>query len=362
VLSQPLGFEMAEVVTMRIAAPEVRYPTRDVTLSFFTQLLDDIRAQPVVRAAGVASTLPLGGNTGSTLTIQGREQIPVAMRPTVGWQWASPGFFNAMGMPILRGRDFSPDDRASNQHVTIINETLARLHFVSEDPIGKRVYFGAVGPKGPSEWHEVIGVVGDVRHRRIDAAPDPRAYDLFGQHWGRTVSLAIRTSESPLHVAGLVRRLLAERDRRLAVFAIRTTADLVSDAVAMRRLLLWIVSGFAVAGLTIALIGLYGTLSYIVAQRTREVGVRVALGATRGEIRRLVVHSGLRMVAMGLLLGVMATSALWQVVDAQLFGLTYLNTAALAAAAVVLMAAALIACLAPAAHAVRINPVDALRE
>ncbi len=300
VLAQPLGFETSDVVTMRIAVPESRYPAREDTERFYTELLDSLRAQRSVESAGVVSNLPFAGNTGSTLSIQGREEVPLAMRPTVGWNWASPGYFTAMGMPIVRGREFTAADVARAPHVTVINETLARLHFGGEDPIGKRVYFGGFGPGGPPEWHEVIGVVGDVRHRRLDAEPDARAYDLFGQHWGRTVSLTIRTADSPLQTAGLVRQLLARRDPRLAVFSIQTTADLVSQAVATRRLLLWLVALFASVGLAVTLIGLYGTVSYIVAERTREVGVRLALGATTNQIRRMVLGRGLQLVAVGL--------------------------------------------------------------
>jgi putative ABC transport system permease protein len=207
----------------------------------------------------------------------------------------------------------------------------------------------------------VIGIVGDVRHRGLDAEPDARAYDLFGQHWGRTISLAVRSSDSPLQVAGVVRQLIAERDPRLAVFAIRTTSDLVSDATAVRRMLLWLVTGFAFAGLAIALVGLYGTLSHIVTQRTREVGVRVALGATRAQISRLIVGRGLQMVVWGLGSGLLCAFALRRVIDAQLFGITTMNAPALATAAGALLATALVASLAPAARAMRVNPADALR-
>jgi predicted permease len=361
VLRQPLGFETTDVITMRITVPESRYPQRDDTVRFYTDLLDDLRADPSVRSAGVVSTLPLAGNTGSTLSIQGRDDVPLAMRPTVGWHWTSPGYFSSIGMPILQGRDFAAADVTRAPHVTVINETLARLYFPGESPIGRRVYFGGFGPGGPPEWHEVIGVVGDVRHRRLDAEPDARAYDLFGQHWGRTVSLAVRTTESPMQTANLVRELLASRDPRLAVFAIRTTADLVSAAVAMRRLLFWLVLVFAIVGLALAVIGLYGTVSYMVVERTREVGVRLALGATGAQIQRMVMAGGLRLVATGLGLGLVVTFALRKAIETQLFGVTAMNIPALAIAATALIVAAALACLAPAWRAMGINPVDALR-
>ena len=361
VLTQPLGFETQNVVTMRIAVPESRYVSRDDTVRFYTELLDTLRAQPMVDSAGVVSILPLAGNTGSTLSIQGREDTPLALRPAVGWHWTSPGYFASIGIPIIAGRDFTADDVRRRAHVTVINEALARRHFPGEDPIGKRVYFGGFGPGGPPEWHEVIGIVGDVRHRGLEAEPDARAYDLFGQHWGRTISLAIRTSNSPVQVAAVVRQLLGERDPRLAVFAISTTADLVQRAVATRRLLLWMVTGFAFISVVIALIGLYGAVAYMVAQRTKEVGVRLALGATTPQIRWMVLGRGLQLVAGGVVCGLIGTFALRRSIDAQLFGITTMNPPALTASASALLVAAALACLAPAWRATRIDPVEALR-
>lgn len=361
VLSQPLGFEAHDVVTMRVAVPESRYTNRDETVGFYTEVLDTLREHPAVRSAGVVSVLPLAGNTGSTLTIQGREETPLALRPTIGWHWASPGYFAAMGIPIIRGRDFRSDDVGRTTHVTVINATLARLHFAGEDPIGKRVYFGGFGPGGPPEWHEVIGIVGDVRHRQLDAEPDARAYDLFGQHWGRTISLAVRTSDRPLQVAGLVRSVLAERDPRLAVFSIRTTADLITAAVATRRILLWVVGTLATVGLIVSLIGLYGTVAYMVAHRTRELGVRLALGATPPQIWRIVMTRGLQLVAAGIVIGIAAAFVFGRAIEAQLFGIPAANMPTLAGAAGALITAAGVACLAPALRATQVNPVDSLR-
>jgi predicted permease len=361
VLAQPLGFEAHDVVTMRVAVPESRYTTRDDTVSFYSEVLDTLRAHPAVRSAGVVSVLPLAGNTGSTLTIEGRDETPLALRPTIGWHWASPGYFAAMGIPIIRGRDFRSDDVGRSPHVTVINAAMARLHFAGEDPIGKRVYFGGFGPGGPPEWHEVIGIVGDVRHRQLDAEPDARAYDLFGQHWGRTISLAVRTSDSPLQVAGLVRSVLAERDPRLAVFSIRTTADLVTNAVATRKVLLWVVGTLATVGLIVSLIGLYGTIAYMVAQRTRELGVRLALGATSRQIWGMVMRRGLQLVAAGIVIGVAAAFVFGRAIEAQLFGVPAANVPALAGAAGGLILAAAAACTAPALRATRVNPVDSLR-
>jgi predicted permease len=360
-LAQPLGFETRNVVTLRMSVPDVRYRNRDETLQFFTRLLEDLRAHPAVQSAGVASNLPLAGNTGSTLTIQGREEVALALRPTVGWNWASPGYFEAIGMAIVRGRTFTDADRTGATHVTVINETLARQHFPNDDPIGRRVYFGGFGPGGPPEWHEIIGVVGDVRHRQLDAPPDARAYDLFGQHWGRTVSLVVRTADAPLQIAGLVRRLVSARDPQLAIFSVQTTADLVSRATAMRRLLLALVTLFAAIGLAVALVGLYGTIAYSVVQRTRELGVRLALGATAANIRRLVLTRGIAIAAFGITIGLTGLLAMRRTVEEQLAGLPATHAPSLAMAAGTLLVAATLACVVPAIRAARVNPADTLR-
>lgn len=360
VLALPSGFDSG-VATMRISVPSTRYPTREATTRFFTDLVDEIKQQAGVEDAGIVQLLPLTGNIGSTMTVQGHEDVPMTARPEVGWQWADPGYFDAMGIPIRRGRGFSAADVAANPHVTVINETLARLHFGTDDPLGKRVYFGGIPATGVPEWHEVIGVVGDVRHRSLEREPDARAYDLFGQHWGRTVTLALRTTQPPALAAARVRSLLASRDPRLAVSAVQSTDDLVTNATTARRLLLWLVGGFAAAGFLVAMLGVYGIVACLVAERQREIGVRVALGATSASIHRLVMTHGLRLVLAGLIIGVAGAIALRRGIEAQLFNISPTNVPALTAVAIALLAAAAIPCFIVSRRATRLDPVRALR-
>ncbi len=360
VLSMPLGFDTA-VATMRLSIPTTTYPNVGVVTRFYTDLLDELRQQPGIEAAGFVSTLPLSGNSGSSLTIQGREDIPVADRPGIGWQWADPGYFDAMGIHLIRGRLFTGADLENQAHVTVVNETLARQNFGNDDPIGRRVYFGPIPSTGVPEWHEIIGVVGDVRHRSIEGEPDARAYDLFGQHWGRTVSLAVRSASGPAQVATTVRALLARRDPTAPVFAVRTTGEIVSTAVVSRRLLLWLVAAFAIAGFGVATLGVYGIVACLVAERQREIGVRVALGATPANIHRLVIGYGLRLVAAGLVFGAAGAIALRRGIESQLFGVSATNLPALIGVAVTLAIAAAVPCLIVSKRATRIDPVRALR-
>jgi putative ABC transport system permease protein len=359
-LSTPSGFD-AGVVTMRVSVPAPRYPTRAATARFFTGFVDELAGQGGIQKAGFVSILPLAGNASTMLTVQGREYIAMAERPEVGWQWASPGYFEAMGIPVLRGRGFTSTDLAASTHVTLINETMARLHFGGEDPLGKRVYFGGFPSTGVPEWHEIIGVVGDVRHRSLEAEPDARGYDLFGQHWGRTISLALRTTESLAAAATTVRAVLSRHDPRLAVFAVRSTDDIVNDAVSRRRLLLWLASVFALAGFGVAMLGVYGIVACLVAERQREIGVRVALGATAADIHGLVLSHGLKLVAAGLIAGVIGAVALRRAIESQLFGIEATSIPALAAVAVALLIAAAMPCVVVSRRAVRLDPVRSLR-
>ena len=359
-LATPSGFD-AGVVTMRVSVPTARYPTREATARFFTGLVDELMGQGGIQKAGFVSQLPLTGSSGSTMTVQGREHVAMTERPEVGWQWASPGYFDAMGIPLLRGRGFTSADLAGSTHVTLINETLARLHFGDEDPIGKRVYFGGYPSTGVPEWHEIVGVVGDVRHRALEAEPDARAYDLFGQHWGRTISLALRTNASTPAAATTVRSVLSRHDPRLAVFAVRSTDDIIDTAVSARRLLLWLAGVFAIAGFGVAMLGVYGIVACLVAERQREIGVRMALGATTAHVHRLVISHGLKLVAIGLIGGLAGAVALRTAIESLLFGIEATNPLALSAVALALLIAAAVPCLVVSRRATRLDPVRALR-
>ena len=359
-LATPSGFD-AGVVTMRVSVPAARYPTQDSTARFFNGFVEELAGQGGIQNAGFVSTLPLTGSAGSTLTVQGREDIAMAERPEVGWQWASPGYFDAMGIPLVKGRGFTDADFAGPAHVTLINETLARLHFGTEDPLGKRVYFGRIPAAGVPEWHEIIGVVGDMRHRSLEAEPDARAYDLFGQHWGRTISLAIRSTAATPAAATTVRSVLTRHDPRLAMFAVRSTDEIVDNAVSRRRLLLWLAGVFAAAGFGVAMLGVYGIVACLVAERQREIGVRMALGATAANVRGLVVSHGLKLVAIGLIGGLAGAIAFRRAIESQLFGIEATNPITLSAVAAALLAAAAVPCLVVARRASRLDPVRALR-
>ncbi len=359
-VATPSGFD-AGVVTLRVAVPASRYPTQDSTARFFNGFVNELAGQNGIQKAGFVSTLPLTGGGSGTFTVQGREHVPITERPEVGWQWASPGYFDAMGIPLVRGRGFTNADLSGPAHVTLINETLARLHFGNEDPIGKRVYVGPVPAEGVPEWHEVIGVVGNVRHRSLEAEPDARAYDLFAQHWGRTISLAIRTTAATGAAATTVRSVLTRHDPRLAVFAVRSTDEIIDTAVSRRRLLLWLSGLFAAAGFGVAMLGVYGIVACLVAERQREIGVRIALGATTAAIHQLVMAHWLKLVGAGLAIGVAAAVALRRAIESQLFGIEATNPAALAAVALSLLAAAALPCYVVSRRAARLDPVRALR-
>ena len=210
------------------------------------------------------------------------------------------------------------------------------------------------------EWHEIIGVVGDVRHRSIEGEPDARAYDLFGQHWGRTISLAVRAA-SAREVAVDGTGPAGEARSGTPVFAVRTTGEIVSTAVMSRRLLLWLVAAFAIAGFGVATLGVYGIVACLVAERQREIGVRVALGATAANIHRLVIGYGLKLVAAGLVFGVSVRSRSGAASSPNCFSISPTNLPALTGVAIALVMAAAVPCLIVSKRATRIDPVRALR-
>ncbi len=299
-----------------------------------------------------------GHNTGSALTVQERP-LPLGEQPPgVGWQVVMPGYFKTMGIPLLRGRDFTEEDFQRAQHSTIVNETLARTIFAGEDPIGKRVQFGTPQTK---DWHEIIGVVGDVRHLDLETQPQPRAYDLLGQSGGRSMFVVVRTSGEPAQLAAAARSQARAIDREAPVYEMTTLAEMAARATAPRRFSLLLLGGFALVALLLAAIGVYGVLSYSVSRQTREIGVRLSLGAQAGDVLRLVLKQGMALVLAGVSLGLAGSLALMGLLRNLLFGVSANDPATFAAAALLLTAVAFLACYLPARRATKVDPMVALR-
>jgi putative ABC transport system permease protein len=271
----------------------------------------------------------------------------------------TPGYFRTLGLPIRAGRDFTADDLARSGHHVVISEGLARVLFGADDPIGRRLTDSA--DAAAPDWHEIVGVVGDVRHSSLTEPPAPRVYDLLGEHWARTLYLVARTHGDAVTLAPIVRREVAAIDRTVPVFEVRTLEDLVGAASAARRAATIFASGLAAVSLLLAAIGVYGVLASSVAARAREIGVRRALGASAGGIVALVAREVIVMSAAGIAAGLAIAAVSARAMQTQLYGMAASDLRVAAGVAALLMAIAALAGVVPSRRAVRIDPAVTLR-
>jgi putative ABC transport system permease protein len=359
-----LGFDPEHVVTMAIARPRTTGvyesdPTFDPdrTRSFFARLIARVDALPGVESVGLINYLPLThANINGDFAIEGRPWRGSG-RPVTEYLTASPGFFEAMGMPLRAGRRFTTADVASSRPVAVVNETMARRFFSGESPIGKRMKIEWAG----DVWREIVGVVADVRRRSPGRPPSPETYVPFAQRPVSSVSLVVRGRGDPLPLVPSVRRAVAALDSAQAVAAVRTLEHVVDDSVARQRFSTVLLGLFAAAALFLAIIGVYGVVSYQVSQRTHEIGVRVALGARESDIWKLVVGAGARLAALGVAVGLVATLGASRLVRSLLYGVGPTDPATYAAVALLVTGVALLASYLPARRAARIDPMLALR-
>jgi predicted permease len=355
------GFDPSGGAAARVSAYAARYPSKDQVVRLFDDVLGRLREMPDVAAAGAGSSLPLSGQSSGTSIVAEGRPVPAASRPTAGWQFVTPGYFDAAGMRFRSGRDFSEADRDRARHLTIINEDLARSLFPGEDPIGQRI--GVGGGDAGGDWHEIVGVVDDVRHQALDQSASPRVYDLFGQHWGRTLFVVARsrtTDGTPLISA--IRQTVARFDADAPVFESATLQTLVDRSAAARRLASAIAGGLACAGVLLALIGVYAVAAASVAERAREIGVRAALGARPRDLFRLIAAESGVTAAWGGAAGLAASFVVVRLVRSQLFGVHGADAMwliPLVAAGV--LGAALLAAVPPGRKAASADPLSVMK-
>ncbi|HEX6059295.1 MAG TPA: ABC transporter permease [Gemmatimonadaceae bacterium] len=352
-----LGFDPTRLFTFDVVLAAQRYATSAAQDAFFEELLGRLRALPGVVDVGSGAALPLAGGSSASLVIDGIPHESSAP-PEVGYTPVSDDYFRALRIPLLRGRAFDARDHEDATGVVIVNESAARLHWGDADPVGARV---RLGPDPSQPWSVVVGVVGDVRNQAPDAEPRPTAYVSSRQdHWG-FARIVVRTSGDPTESIGAVRHELRRLDPMVPLGDAQTMEDRLSDALAGRRLPLVMLGGFAALALVLAALGIYGVTAYAVAARTREFGVRLALGARPGGLLAMVVGEGTRSALLGLAIGIALSAAGARVLGRLLYGVGTLDWPTYAGAAAVLLTAALLACWVPARRATRVDPADALR-
>jgi putative ABC transport system permease protein len=361
------GFEQERVLVARLALPRGRYARPEPMVRFHDALLARLRALPGVEAAGMISIAPMSGPL-ATAEVQREDRPPADPRAgeAAHYRMVSPGYFATMRIPILRGRDFSDEDRAGTPAVGIVNETLARHLFAEEDPVGRALVVDDA-PAG-SRRVTIVGVARDVRHERLDVPPAADLHLPAAQVIPDTVKWlannqfwSVRTSSDPALLARAMQEAVRSIDPEVSASAFRTQEEIVADVSGTERLSLSLVAAFAAAALLLAAMGVYGLVAFSVAQRRREIGIRVALGARGGAVERLVALEGLRLAGAGLIAGGIAALAASRLLAGFLFGITPHDPATFAGVAACLLAASLLASWLPARAAARIPPTEALR-
>ena len=357
------GFNPRGLLTMRVNLSPSRYREISQQEEFFTRLDRELQSVSEIESAGVVSELPLTGtHMEHNVIIKGRPEIPVGEEPEISAHEASAQYFKTMQIPLLSGRAFNDRDDAHAPLVAIITESMARQYFRDEEPIGAQVAWARATQK---TWMTIVGVVGDVRHDGLDDKPYPAVYTPITQKqmaWKRSGAIVVRTRASdPMLSAEIVKMAVLRVDPRLPVTLVESMTTVMAESLAERRFNLLLLSAFATMALLLAMIGIYGVISYLVTQRTQEIGIRMALGAQRNKVVRMILAEGVSMTLIGVVIGTVAGFGVLRLSEGMLYGVTSNDPVAIGGAGCVLLIVAALACVFPARRAARIDPISALR-
>jgi len=355
------GFDPGHLLTFELAAPPSRYPEASNVRAFYDALLQRIEALPGVRAAGLTISLPPNLlEVTDSFMVEGQVLPPNAAAPVAPILVTSDAYFQALGVPLLRGRFFDERDEDKAPPVVIINDALAKKYFPGVDAVGRRFKVG--GPERPTNpWHTIVGVVGDVKYSGLDAPPEPTYYLAYRQNPWHGQYVVVRTESEPRALLNAIRNVVAALDQDIPVARPRTVDELMTASVAPPRFRTAIVTIFAAVGLLLAAIGIYGVMAYAVAERTRELGIRIALGADAATVWRLVLGEAGALAGAGVACGVIGALGATRLIRSLLFGVTPTDALTFTAISVLLVAVALAASYAPARRATKVDPMIALR-
>ena len=359
-----LGFNPGNVLTAQVQVPVTDYPQPADVVRFHRQVIERIAQIPGVRAAGSARVLPLARSIGDwSIKIEGRPYVPEE-NPNGDYQAVTPGYFDAMSLKLIRGRFLTGADREGTQPVVVINETMASRYWPGEDAIGRQFHMGT----DDKPWLTIVGIVGNVRHNAVieeGRAEMYLAHSQLPEHIGgapRGMTLVVKTDGHPLAIAGSLRDAIRTIDRNLPVSDIRTMDDVAASALAQPRFVTFLLALFAATALTLAAIGIYGTISLLVSERTQEMGIRLALGADRPTILKLVLGQGMILTAIGLSAGLAGAMILTRTLSGLVYGVGTLDPFTFIAVPVMLAVVALLACVIPARRAASVDPITTLRQ
>ncbi len=355
------GFRADHLLTLNVDLSVVKYPDTQRRTTFFEEVIHRVQTLPGVRSAAVAGNLPFTYNGDSTLiAVQGIPDPPIDQWPDVIYRTIGPGYFATMGIPLVRGRDFNDQDKLNTMPVVVISEKTAKHYWPNQDPIGKSLKVGATTSDGP--WRTVIGVVKDVRQNDFIAEPKMQMYFSYRQVKELVANaLVVRTLVDPLSLGTSVRNAIWAVDKDQPVANIDSMEHIVAGAVARQRFSMLLLAIFAGLALVLAAVGIYGVMSYSVAQQTHEIGIRIALGAKRSDVLKMTLSQGLKLVGLGLACGLIVAFALTRVMASMLFGISATDPITFLGISFVLLAVALLASYIPALRATHVDPMIALR-
>jgi len=351
---EPTGFDPDHVLTLTVSLPNARYATPQLKGDFWDRAIEALKKTPGAETVGGTSRLPLvPGNSTRGLEIDGQSPMPP---PVADYRTASPDYFRALGIPLLSGRVFTEADREGRPLVTIVSASLARRHWPGTDPVGHRLAINSDHPM------TIVGVVGDVHHASLEAAPQPTFYVPYRQDPWPSMTFAVRTAMPPATLAPAVREAIWQVDKDQPVAGVLTMDQRLSNSLSRRRFSVTLLTAFGGVAVVLAAIGLYGVLAFIIAQRRREIGVRMALGATPRDVVGQVMREGLRLAGVGVAVGVALALALTQLIATLLYGTSARDATTFIAVTTLLVVVAAGASAIPALRASRVDPLTALRD
>ena len=362
------GINLKNVLTMQTSLPKSKYVTPQQTANFYQQVLQRIQSEPGVESASAVNFIPLT-NLGdeTTLSIEGYEPPPSGEKPSVSYRVIDQNYFRTMGIPLRRGRYFTEQDNGQSQGVVMINETMARRYWPKDDPVGRhlKVQFPAAKvpwrPEANDNWLTVVGVAGDVKEEGLNDETEAEIYLPYLQNPSPLMNLLVRTSSDPSRMVSGVRNQVWAVDRDQPVYNVKTMEDVFGESFAEPHVITSLLSTFAAVALILAAIGVYGVLSYSVAQRTHEIGVRMALGARPRHVLKAIVGQALKVVLIGVVIGTAMAFAVTRVLSSLLFGITATDPLTFFVVSLLLVAVALFASYVPARRALKVDPMIALR-
>jgi predicted permease len=353
------GFNPDRVLTMSVALPEAKYPKDEEAVSFFEQLLGRVEALPGVHSAAAVNILPMGGaDMSSSIRVEGQPEPQPGHENDARYRIVSTGYFRTMQITLRKGREFTEQDSSKNHLVVAVNEAFVNAYWPSQDAIGKRMRFN--GPPKDHPWYEVVAVVSNVRNE-LQEAPQPEMYFPMREIIQRTLVLVVRTSATPSSVAEAIRNEVMALDPDQPVFNVMTLEQWRSVSVIAQQLAGTLMAGFALLALILAMVGLYGVISYMVSERRREISIRMALGARPREIFTIIIGQGGRLVLIGVFIGLVASLGLARAIAGLLFGVSATDVPTFLAASAISFVTALVACYIPARRAMSVDPMAILR-